>query len=296
LPALQSTPNSGSGVSIVAITPRTPRSTTTTSTTTIGIASTERPLFNVNTIFHNVIDDSRELKEENRSQQINRQKQPTSVRVRQRKVRVRQRKRPKQDRTAEKTEKDNIAANTPVTTTRNLSSRLGQWNSKDTRSRLRQVAEKRLRANSLSSKSTTSVTSKGTTLKSTTVVESRGEEGLIGEGSEPEHTQIRTQTSRSIVMRRSRIKQQKEDFKRSHTPTKSETTHDKVEIAPTSPAGNRVTPEGVALVKFPKTAIALLLGLRDENVSKSSAVRRRAAGDVGAISTLSCVVSDLVGV
>ena len=100
--------------------------------------------------------------------------------------------------------------NTPVTTTRNLSSRLGQWNSKDTRSRLRQVADKRLRANALKSKSTTLATSKATPLKSTTIVQSRGEEGLIGEGSEPEHTQIRTQTSRSIVMRRSRIKQQKE--------------------------------------------------------------------------------------
>ena len=100
LPALQSTPNSGSGVSIVAITPRTPRSTTTTSTTTIGLASTDRPIFVVNPIFPNDIDDSREIKEENRSQQIiNRQQQQNSntVRVRQRKVRVRQRKRPKQD-------------------------------------------------------------------------------------------------------------------------------------------------------------------------------------------------------
>ena len=110
----------------------------------------------------------------------------------------------------EKAKTVNIATNTPVTTTRNLSSRIGQWNSKDTRSRLRQVAEKRLRSNSLSSTATTQTTSKGTTLQSTTVVESRGEEGLIGQGSEPEHTQIRTQTSRSIVMRRSRIKKQKE--------------------------------------------------------------------------------------
>ena len=104
LPALQSTPNFGSGVSIVAITPRTPRSTTTTSTTTIGIASTnrpistERPIFNVNTILPNVIDDSREIKEENRSQQIiNRKQHSNTGRVRQRKVRVRQRKRPKQE-------------------------------------------------------------------------------------------------------------------------------------------------------------------------------------------------------
>ena len=98
LPALQSTPNFGSGVSIVAITPRTPRSTTTTSTTTIGVSSTERPIFNVNTILPNVIDDSREIKEENRSQQIiNRQQHSNTARVRQRKVRVRQRKRPKQD-------------------------------------------------------------------------------------------------------------------------------------------------------------------------------------------------------
>jgi hypothetical protein len=51
------------------------------------------------------------------------------------------------------------------------------------------------------------------------------------------------------------------------------------------PAGNRVTPEGVALVMFPKTEITLLLGRRDEKVSNSSAVRRRAAGEVGAIST-----------
>ena len=92
-----------------------------------------------------------------------------------------------------------------------MSSRIGQWNSKDTRTRLRQVAEKRLRANALKSKlAATSAPSKRTTLASTTVVQSRGEEGLIGEGSEPEHTQIRTQTSRSIVMRRSRIKQQQE--------------------------------------------------------------------------------------
>ena len=100
LPALSSTPNAGSGVSIVAITPRTPRSTTTTSTTTIGIASTERPIFNVNTILPNVIDDSREIKEEVRSLPlINRNKQTNNVRVRQRKVRVRQRKKPSQDTT-----------------------------------------------------------------------------------------------------------------------------------------------------------------------------------------------------
>ena len=92
-----------------------------------------------------------------------------------------------------------------------MSSRIGQWNSKDTRTRLRQVAEKRLRANALKSKlAATSAPSKRPSLASTTVVQSRGEEGLIGEGSEPEHTQIRTQTSRSIVMRRSRIKQQQE--------------------------------------------------------------------------------------
>ena len=90
--------------------------------------------------------------------------------------------------------------------TPNLSSRLGQWNSKDTRSRLRSVAEKRLRANSLGPK----ISTPSTSIKSTTVVQSRGEEGLLTEGSEPELTQIRTQTSRSIVMRRSRIKQQKE--------------------------------------------------------------------------------------
>ena len=88
----------------------------------------------------------------------------------------------------------------------NLSSRLGQWNSKDTRSRLRSVAEKRLRANALGPK----ISTPSTSIKSTTVVQSRGEEGLLTEGSEPELTQIRTQTSRSIVMRRSRIKQQKE--------------------------------------------------------------------------------------
>ena len=97
LPALVSTPNTGSGVSIVAITPRTPRSTTTTSTTTIGIASTERPAFNVNTILPNIIDDSRNVKEEDRSQQGNKNHQSNTIRVRQRKVRVRQRKRPKQD-------------------------------------------------------------------------------------------------------------------------------------------------------------------------------------------------------
>ena len=96
---------------------------------------------------------------------------------------------------------------TSATTARNLSSRLGQWNSKDTRSRLRDLADERLRANSLSSKS---ISSAATPKATTTTVESRGEEGLIGQGSEPEHTQIRTQTSRSIVMRRSRIKQQKE--------------------------------------------------------------------------------------
>ena len=90
--------------------------------------------------------------------------------------------------------------------TPNLSSRLGQWNSKDTRSRLRSVAEKRLRANSLGPK----ISTPSSSIKSTTVVQSRGEEGLLTEGSEPELTQIRTQTSRSIVMRRSRIKQQKE--------------------------------------------------------------------------------------
>ena len=90
--------------------------------------------------------------------------------------------------------------------TPNLSSRLGQWNSKDTRSRLRSVAEKRLRANSVGPK----ISTPSTSIKSTTVVQSRGEEGLLTEGSEPELTQIRTQTSRSIVMRRSRIKQQKE--------------------------------------------------------------------------------------
>ena len=113
---------------------------------------------------------------------------------------------------SEKTEEvPTTEATTTTTKTRNLSSRLGQWNSKDTRSRLRLVAEKRLKANALKIKSaTTSASSKSTTLGSTTVVQSRGEEGLIGEGSEPEHTQIRTQTSRSIVMRRSRIKQQQE--------------------------------------------------------------------------------------
>ena len=112
----------------------------------------------------------------------------------------------------EKTEEEpTTEAVTTTTKTRNLSSRIGQWNSKDTRTRLRQVAEKRLRANALKSKlAATSAPSKRTTLASTTVVQSRGEEGLIGEGSEPEHTQIRTQTSRSIVMRRSRIKQQQE--------------------------------------------------------------------------------------
>ena len=112
----------------------------------------------------------------------------------------------------EKTEEEpTTEAATTTTKTRNLSSRIGQWNSKDTRTRLRQVAEKRLRANALKSKLTaTSAPSKRTTVASTTVVQSRGEEGLIGEGSEPEHTQIRTQTSRSIVMRRSRIKQQQE--------------------------------------------------------------------------------------
>ena len=250
LPALQSTPNFGSGVSIVAITPRTPRSTTTTSTTTIGIASTKKPLFNVNTILPNVIDDSREIKEEIRSQSIsNRQKQTNTVRVRPRKVRVRQRKRPKQDVPGkysrklymfnrsvlfkdilvtrnlkymdcryifwqyiylfviETSEPNGESETTSATTARNLSSRLGQWNSKDTRSRLRDLADERLRANSLSSKS---ISSAATPKATTTTVESRGEEGLIGQGSEPEHTQIRTQTSRSIVMRRSRIKQQKE--------------------------------------------------------------------------------------
>ena len=114
---------------------------------------------------------------------------------------------------AEKGEKGSTTEATTVKT-RNLSSRIGQWNSKDTKSRLRQVAEKRLRANALKSKpNPTSASSKRTTLGSTTVVQSRGEEGLIGEGSEPEHTQIRTQTSRSIVMRRSRIKQQQEGMK-----------------------------------------------------------------------------------
>ena len=101
LPALQSTPNAGGGVSIVAITPRTPRSTTTTSTTTIGVASTDRPLFNVNTIFPNVIDDSRAIKEENRSTQIKKQQQPTSVNKSKtvRRVRVRQRKKTGQNKT-----------------------------------------------------------------------------------------------------------------------------------------------------------------------------------------------------
>ena len=61
------------------------------------------------------------------------------------------------------------------------------------------------------------------------------------------------------------------------------------------PAGNRVTPEGVALVMFPKTAMTLLLGRRDENVSSISAVFRRAAGDVGSISNLSFVTSVLIG-
>lgn len=54
-------------------------------------------------------------------------------------------------------------------------------------------------------------------------------------------------------------------------------------IASLCPAGNLVTPEGVALVMLPKTAITLLLGRRAEKVSSSSAVRRRAAGDVGSI-------------
>ena len=89
LPALQSTPNSGSGVSIIAITPRTPRSTTTTSTTTLGIALTRRPILNVNTILPNVIEDSREIREENKSKQSTKSKQTPSSRVR---VRKRQRK------------------------------------------------------------------------------------------------------------------------------------------------------------------------------------------------------------
>ena len=51
------------------------------------------------------------------------------------------------------------------------------------------------------------------------------------------------------------------------------------------PPGNRVTPVGVALVIFPKTDITRLLGRRDENVSNNWAVRRRAAGEVGSISS-----------
>ena len=155
-----------------------------------------------------------------------------------------------------------------------MSSRIGQWNSKDTRTRLRQVAEKRLRANALKSKlSATSAPSKRTTEASTTVVQSRGEEGLVGQGSEPEHTQIRTQTSRSIVMRRSRIKQQQEgklryfgafhtlnsklapdvriryesnnflisEFKKSHNSAKEVNSSIELEIEPTSPAALRRT-------------------------------------------------------
>lgn len=47
---------------------------------------------------------------------------------------------------------------------------------------------------------------------------------------------------------------------------------------------------------FPRTAMTRLLGRRAENVSNNSAVRRRAAGEVGAISSLTFAVSVLAGV
>ena len=194
--------------------------------------------------------------------------------------------------------------------TPNLSSRLGQWNSKDTRSRLRSVAEKRLRANSLGPK----ISTPSTSIKSTTVVQSRGEEGLLTEGSEPELTQIRTQTSRSIVMRRSRIKQQKEgssyykhfhvvdfkhgafeftllcnysllDFKRFHNSAEPNQPSLEARIEPTSPAALRRTAEllDTFSARRPSRRVIAVLG----NITRAtpSGVTRFPAGHRLAINT-----------